>query len=153
MRSSSGWAGIEQRMKPWGHGPTRRRKEEGHGGLYMFSKGSSRLREASISSGAWARLRFAYFPWCRVAALGRPQQLLLVPEADLSATLPCNDRDWDAQITPRMSYSLSSPPESLGRYASVAQSCYLLSCVFCHISDASIPCDSAKANFLNSTRP
>jgi hypothetical protein len=67
---------------------------------------------------------------------------MLVPEAEMSAILPCHDNDWEDQKTPEAYYTLSSPPESLGRYASTVQACYLLSCVYRHTSDTSISVSS-----------
>ncbi|PTB48368.1 hypothetical protein M431DRAFT_326191 [Trichoderma harzianum CBS 226.95] len=78
----------------------------------------------------------------RIAGLGRPRQIMLVPEAEMSAILPCHDNDWEDQKTPEAYYTLSSPPESLGRYASTVQACYLLSCVYRHTSDTSISVSS-----------
>ena len=72
----------------------------------------------------------------RNSRLGDLSKPLSVPEPELTAELPCKDSDWEAgNASTQPPFTLSSPPESLGRYASVVQACYLLSRVLSRLSD------------------
>ncbi len=131
-----------------------RKRRGGRGGLCIFLKGLCiRPGPQVVPSGlipvvhaaSLSKLMCMVFPSSRVAVLWKPQKTLLVPEADMSAALPCNDGDWDGETVSQVSYTLSSPPESLGRYASCVQACYLLSRVFRHASDTSISSTSRQS--------
>lgn len=74
----------------------------------------------------------------RTANLGDPQRELLTPEPTLKEQLPCQDKEWDYGRHNNVFFTLSAPPESHGRYASVVQASYLLSRVFRHVQDMSV---------------
>ena len=68
----------------------------------------------------------------RIANLGNPRQELLVSEPALTEQLPCQEKEWDYGGHKNVFSTLSAPPESLGRYASVVQAGYLLGRVLLH---------------------
>ncbi|KAL7904128.1 fungal-specific transcription factor domain-containing protein [Trichoderma velutinum] len=59
------------------------------------------------------RTLWAIYVLERVAKLGKPQQTLLVPEAEMSSPLPCDDADWESQTTTETIYLISSPPAAI----------------------------------------
>jgi hypothetical protein len=58
----------------------------------------------------------------------------MTPEPQMNAQLPWSDEDWQNGTDPVIASTLSSPPSSVGRFASIAQASFLLSRVFQHIS-------------------
>ena len=81
----------------------------------------------------------------RIVNLGNPRKPLLIPEPELTAQLPCTDEVWDKDGGRPVPSSLSSPPELLGRYAGLAQACYLLGCVLRFVSSKSTRADDSAA--------
>ncbi|OAA66938.1 Transcription factor [Niveomyces insectorum RCEF 264] len=84
------------------------------------------------------RTWWAIFILERTANLGRPQRELLAPEPTLAEQLPSQEKEWESGRPGDAVFTLSAPPESLGRYASVVQATYLLSRVFGHVQDLSV---------------
>ena len=78
---------------------------------------------------------FWYF---RIHGLGNSQEAFLVPEPPLTAQLPSMAREWENQPSMTVTATLSSPPQSLGRFASIVQASYMLSRVLSHVSDISM---------------
>ncbi|KAH8901211.1 hypothetical protein GQ53DRAFT_4360 [Thozetella sp. PMI_491] len=77
----------------------------------------------------------------QLGRIGNPQQPSLIADPELTAPLPCTEEEWSGQVPIRAQSTLLSPPESLGRYAGVVQASYLLSRVFRHVTDISVPID------------
>jgi hypothetical protein len=65
----------------------------------------------------------------------------MAPEPQMSAQLPWPDQDWQNHTDPGIVSTLSSPPSSVGPFASIVQASFLLSRVFQHISGPAMDSD------------
>ena len=91
---------------------------------------------------------------CRISNLGSPRQICLISDPEPTVPLPCRDSDWDRGVSVNYTNvylvtvdmkqqkqremppsTLLSPPKLLGRFSTVVQSAYLLSCVQKLVSD------------------
>jgi hypothetical protein len=76
----------------------------------------------------------------RIANIGTPRRGLLMPEPALEEQLPCQEKEWSSDYGEHnnVCFTLSAPPDCLGRYASVVQASYLLSRVLRHVTNLPI---------------
>ncbi|KAL7892178.1 hypothetical protein HDV64DRAFT_188621 [Trichoderma sp. TUCIM 5745] len=101
---------------------------------WVYSRPNSEHASVRMEVEEKNRTWWSIFLLERLIGLGNPHQLFMTPEPQMNAQLPWSDEDWQNGTDPGVASTLSSPPFSVGRFASIAQASFLLSRVFQHIS-------------------